>query len=47
MGKMDIVKTTLLRTPTFDDLVAGRNLALLDPLGGLAVLVADVVPVTC
>jgi len=45
IGKTGTGKTTLLRTLIYDDLTAGRNFALLDPLGGLAEAVVDAVPV--
>jgi hypothetical protein len=45
IGKTGTGKTTLLRTLIYDDLAAGRNFAVLDPLGGLAEAVADAVPV--
>jgi hypothetical protein len=45
IGKTGTGKTTLLRTMIYDDLTAGRNFAVLDPLGGLAEAVADAVPV--
>jgi type IV secretory system conjugative DNA transfer VirD4/TraG family protein len=45
LGKTGTGKTTLLRTLIYDDLAAGRNFAVLDPLGGLAEAVADAVPV--
>ena len=44
MGKTGTGKTTLLKTLIFDDLVNGRDFALLDPLGGLAEAVVDGVP---
>lgn len=45
MGKTGTGKTTLLKTLIFDDLVKGRDFALLDPLGGLAEAVVDAVPI--
>ena len=45
IGKTGTGKTTLLRTLIYDDLSAGRNFAVLDPLGGLAEAVANAVPV--
>ena len=44
IGKTGTGKTTLLRRLIYDDLSAGRNFALLDPLGGLAEAVIDAVP---
>ena len=44
LGKTGTGKTTLLRTLIYDDLAAGRNFAVLDPLGGLAEAVIDAVP---
>jgi hypothetical protein len=46
IGKTGTGKTTLLRSLIYDDLAAGRNFAVLDPLGGLAEAVADAVPVS-
>jgi hypothetical protein len=46
IGKTGTGKTTLLRTLIYDDLAAGRNFAVLDPLGGLAEAVADAAPVS-
>jgi len=45
IGKTGTGKTTLLRRLIYDDLSAGRNFALLDPLGGLAEAVIDAVPI--
>lgn len=45
IGKTGTGKTTLLRTLIFDCLAAGRDFAVLDPLGGLAEAVIDAVPV--
>lgn len=45
IGKTGTGKTTLLRSLIYDDLAAGRNFAVLDPLGGLAENVIDAVPV--
>lgn len=45
LGKTGTGKTTLLRALIYDDLAAGRNLAVLDPLGGLAEAVIDAVPI--
>lgn len=45
MGKTGTGKTTLLRTLIYDDLAAGRNFAVLDPLGGLAEATIDAVPI--
>jgi hypothetical protein len=45
LGKSGTGKTTLLRTMIYDDLAAGRNFAVLDPLGGLAEATADAVPI--
>ncbi len=44
IGKTGTGKTTLLRTLIYDDLAAGKNFAVLDPLGGLAEAVIDAVP---
>lgn len=44
MGKTGTGKTTLLKTLIFDGLRAGRNFALLDPLGGIAEAIIDAVP---
>jgi hypothetical protein len=44
IGKTGTGKTTLLRSLIYDDLTAGRNFAVLDPLGGLAEAVVDAVP---
>lgn len=44
IGKTGTGKTTLLRTLVYEDLAAGRNFAVLDPLGGLADAVIDAVP---
>ncbi len=44
IGKTGTGKTTLLRTLIYDDLRQGRNLCVLDPLGGLAEAVAESVP---
>lgn len=46
IGKTGVGKTTLLRTLIYDDLAAGRNFAVLDPLGGLAEAIADAVPIS-
>ncbi len=45
IGRTGVGKTSLLKTLIFDDLVAGRAFALLDPLGPLAETVVDTVPV--
>lgn len=45
IGKTGTGQTTLLRTLIYDDLVARRNFAVLDPLGGLAEAIVEAVPV--
>lgn len=45
IGKTGTGKTTLMKALIFDDLSAGRDFALLDPLGGLATEIADAIPV--
>lgn len=44
IGRTGTGKTTTLRTMIYDDLRQGRGFALLDPLGGFALDVVDVIP---
>lgn len=45
IGATGTGKSTLLKALLYDDLVNGRDFALLDPLGGLADAVTDAVPI--
>ena len=44
LGRTGTGKTTLIRSMIYSDIARGRGLALLDPMGDVAELVADTMP---